>query len=113
MTKSQKEETKYITIIVNNLEKELTDSKLDIMSKAFDTFSYRLKLDKIGLLRKGETMLGEYLYKLNVNNLEEVRDFLLKMCNDDAIAIPVLVVMIGAIVEYVILKRKELLEDEH
>ena len=109
MTKEKKEESKYLTIALNSLAGELTDKELERMSEAFNKFSKNLNLNKIGLLRYGEAFLGKFLYKLDYNNLEKIQDFLLKLCNDDSISIPALIVIIGATVEYVKLKRKEVI----
>jgi hypothetical protein len=53
----QKEEKRYLSTVVECVSKEFTDVSLETLSKAFKIFSKNIKVDEIGLLRKGEVML--------------------------------------------------------
>lgn len=109
--KEQKAELRYLSKVLDILSKDVTDSTLNSLSKAFDTFSKDIGVDKIGLLRKGEVMLGEYLYEVDYTNLNNMKDFIIDICNNDLLSAPIVVVSTGAIVEYVKLKRKENIDE--
>lgn len=57
MTKEQKLESKYLTEVLNQLAGNFNDKSLIYCQKSFNKFAKDLKQDKIGLLRKGETLL--------------------------------------------------------
>ena len=61
MNKSQKMESKYLTEVFNHLTGKFTEKELEQVQKAFNTFASNMKIDKIGLLRKGEVMLRRIL----------------------------------------------------
>lgn len=57
MTKEQRQETNYLTEILKCLSGKFTEKELEKCQKAFIKFIENLKLDRLGLLRKGEVML--------------------------------------------------------
>lgn len=97
MDKIRRQEIKFITYITTKLDKEVwTKEDLQDIYKRFKTFTRNLNLDEIGLLRKGEVFLGNYIY--NITNIKDTIYKILEAATND-LNISVSITMIAALIK--------------
>lgn len=97
MDKIRRQEIKFITYITTKLDKEVwTKEDLQDIYKRFKIFTRNLNLDEIGLLRKGEVFLGNYIY--NITNIKDTIYKILEAATND-LNISVSITMIAALIK--------------
>ena len=86
----------------------------DIIKRLYREFQFfvaKSNIDEIGILRKGEVMLGEYC-NIDDFSFKRCQDLIYKIINTDELAIPIQIAIIGAILKLYIEHYNKNIEED-
>ncbi len=86
-------------VTITNMVKDTWDKNdLDNLYKEFKFFLAKSNINELGILRKGEVLLGQYC-NITDYNYNTCKNMIYQILNTDELAIPIQIAIIGALLK--------------